>query len=91
VETGQPRKCVRCSYDQRAVATEDRERGLPPRVRTMLLVDGQWCHAFGHWSVWWGGGFIRGGHGPAAEQYWVCKHCRAPTEAVQKTEKGYDL
>jgi hypothetical protein len=88
VESGQPRKCVRCSYSQTAVAAEDRERGLPPSVRTMLLVDGHWCDSYGHWCLWWGGSFIRGGHGPAPELYWVCELCRVPREAVQKIEKG---
>jgi hypothetical protein len=86
--TGQPRKCIRCSYDQTAAAAEDRKRGLLPSVRTMLLVDGHWCESFGHWGIWWGGGFIRGGHGRAPALYWVCDHCRAPTEAVEKIEKG---
>jgi hypothetical protein len=54
----------------------------------MLLVDGHWCESFGHWGIWWGGGFIRGGHGRAPALYWVCDHCRAPTEAVEKIEKG---
>jgi hypothetical protein len=84
-------KCVRCDYSQADDAEAKRARGLdPPFLRVMLLVDKHVLHE-GRWGTWQGEVFIRGGGRSGVAPYWVCEHCHAPGEAIQRVEKGRGL
>jgi hypothetical protein len=73
--------CTRCGFD---IETAE----YVPSTQHMLLVDKHVQDAQGRWGTWQGGKFIRGGgRSGRGEPYWVCGHCHAPGEAIQKVVK----